>query len=90
MPLKERPAQTPESRTVEIPPGVWVWNGSGAWYQTNAQAQIVADKKSYSVGDTAHLLLVTGMAESWAVVTTEGDSVQSRQLIHLTGALLPI
>ena len=46
-------------------------------------------RKSYSVGDTAHLLLVTGLAESWAVVTTEGNSVQSRQLIHLTGASAP-
>ncbi len=79
-------AQTPENRTVEDSTYVWVWNGSGSWYQTNAQAQIVADKKSYSVGDTAHLLLVTGLSESWAVVTTEGNSVQSRQLIHLTGA----
>ena len=79
-------AQTPESRTVEASTYIWVWNGAGTWYQTNAQAQIVADKKSYSVGDTAHLLLVTGLAESWALVTTEGDSVQSRQLIHLTGA----
>ncbi len=82
-------AQTPENRTVEDSTYVWVWNGSGSWYQTNAQAQIVADKKSYSVGDTAHLLLVTGLAESWAVVTTEGNSVQSRQLIHLTGASAP-
>ncbi len=82
-------AQTPENRTVEGSTYVWVWNGSGSWYQTNAQAQIVADKKTYSVGDTAHLLLVTGLAESWAVVTTEGNSVQSRQLIHLTGASAP-
>ncbi len=79
-------AQTPESRTVEDSTYVWVWNGAGTWYQSNAQAQIVADKKSYTVGDTAHLLLVTGLSESWAVVTAEGDSVQSRQLIHLTGA----
>ena len=45
----------------------------------------MADKKSYQVGDTAHLLLVTGLTESWAVVTAEGDSVQSRRLIHATG-----
>ena len=37
------------------------------------------------MGDVAHLLLVTGLPESWAVVTAEGDSVQSRQLIHATG-----
>jgi hypothetical protein len=79
-------AQTPENRTVQGQTWVWIWNGAGTWYQPNAQAQIVADKKTYQVGDTAHLLLVSGLTESWAVVTAEGDSVQSRRLIHATGA----
>ena len=78
-------AHTPENHTVQGQTWVWIWNGAGAWYQPNAQAQIVADKKSYKVGDVAHLLLVTGLAESWAVVTAEGDSVQSRRLLHATG-----
>ncbi len=78
-------AQTPEGRTVQGQTWMWVWNGAGTAYRENAQAQIVADKKSYSVGDTAHLLLVTGLAESWAVVTTEGNSVQSRRVMHVTG-----
>jgi hypothetical protein len=77
-------AQTPEKRTVEGKTWIWIWNGGGEWYNQNTQAQIVADKKSYQVGDTAHLLLVTGLKESWAVVTAEGDSVQSRQLLHST------
>jgi hypothetical protein len=79
-------AQTPEKRTVEGKTWIWIWNGAGEWYNQNTQAQIVADKKSYEVGDVAHLLLVTGLQESWAVVTVEGNSVQSRQLIHATGA----
>jgi uncharacterized protein YfaS (alpha-2-macroglobulin family) len=81
-------AQTPENRAVQGQTWVWIWNGAGAYYQPNAQAQIVADKKSYQVGDTAHLLLVTGLDESWAVVTTEGDSVQSQRVMHATGASL--
>ena len=80
-------AQTPEKRTVEDKTYVWVWSGAGEWYNNqNTQAQIVADKKSYQVGDTAHLLLVTGLPESWAVVTAEGDSVQWKKLLHCTGA----
>jgi len=79
-------AQTPENRTVEGSAYVWAWNGAEIWYQPNAQAQIIADKKTYSVGDTAHLLLVTGLNESWAVVATEGETVQSRQLIHAASA----
>jgi uncharacterized protein YfaS (alpha-2-macroglobulin family) len=77
-------AETPERRTVEGRTWIWIWNNAGEWYNQNTQAQIVADKKSYQVGDVAHLLLVTGLPESWAVVTAEGDSVQSRQLIHAT------
>ncbi len=79
-------AQTPEKRTVEGKTWVWIWNGAGSWYQPNKQAQIVADKKSYKVGDVAHLLLVTGLSDAWAVVTVEGNAVQSRQLLHATGA----
>ncbi len=82
-------AQTPENRTVKGETYVWIWNGAGAWYQPNAQAQIVADKKSYQVGDTAHLLLVTGLQECWAVVTAEGDSVQSQRVIHAVGTSTP-
>ena len=78
-------AQTPENRTVEGRTWVWIWSGAGEWYNQNTQAQIVADKKSYQVGDVAHLLLVTGLKESWAVVTAEGESMQSRQLIHAMG-----
>ncbi len=77
-------ARTPEQRTVEGKAWVWIWNGAGEWYRPNAQAKIVADKKTYKVGDTAHLLLITGIKESWAVVTAEGESVQSRQLLHAT------
>jgi len=78
-------AATPENRTVQGRTWVWIWNGAGEAYNQNTQAQIVADKKTYQVGDTAHLLLVTDLDESWAVVTAEGDSVQSRQLLHATG-----
>jgi hypothetical protein len=78
-------AETREKRSVEGHTWVWIWNGAGDWYNQNTQAQIIADKKSYQVGDVAHLLLVTGLKDSWAVVTTEGNSVQSRQLIHATG-----
>jgi len=82
-------AQAPEGRAVEGRTWVWIWNGSGAWYNENTQAQIVADKKRYQVGDTAHLLLVTGLKECWAMVTAEGDSVQWRRLIHATGESAP-
>jgi len=81
-------AKTPENRTVEGRTFVWIWNNAGEWYNTNTQAQIVADKKSYQVGDTAHLLLVTGLDDSWAVVSAEGDTVQWKKLLHATAKSL--
>lgn len=78
-------ATTPEHRTVERHTWVWIWNGSGEWYNPNTQMQVVTDKKTYAVGDTAHVLLVTGLKESWAVVAVEGNSVESRRVLHGTG-----
>ncbi len=82
-------AQTPEQRTVEGRTRVWIWNGAGQWYNANTQLQIIPDKKTYAAGDTAHLLLVTGLKEWWAVVTVEGNSVQSRRLLHAGGESVP-
>jgi len=82
-------ATTQENRTVQDQTWVWGWNGSGQFYNENTQAQIVADKKTYQVGDTAHLLLVTGLKDCWAMVTIEGQSLQSKQLIHATSDSFP-
>jgi hypothetical protein len=79
-------AETPEKRTVEAETWVWIWSGAGEFYSNrNTQAQIVADKKSYQVGDTAHLLLVSGSSDAWAVVTAEGETVQWKKLLHAAG-----
>ncbi len=77
-------AVTPEKRTVKDHTYVWLWGGAGDWYRPNAKAQIISDKKVYAVGDTAHLLLVSGLKEGWAVVTVEGNTLHTRQLLHLT------
>jgi alpha-2-macroglobulin len=79
-------AETPEKRAVEDETWVWIWSGAGEFYSNqNTQAQIVADKKSYQVGDVAHLLLVNGVGDAWAVVTAEGETVQWKKLLHATG-----
>ncbi len=84
-------ATTPENRVVEGRTWIWIYSGFGAGYNQNVQAQLVPDKKSYKVGDVAHVLLVSGLddkpgQEFWAVVTAEGNSLQSRQLLHAKGA----
>lgn len=82
-------ANTPEKRTVESRTWVWLTANGGEWYNQNTQAQIVADKPHYQPGDTAHLLLVGGLPikageKFWAVVTAEGETLQSRRLLEGT------
>ncbi len=77
-------AVTPERRTVKDSTYIWLWGGASEWYRPNSQIQIISDKKVYAVGDTAHLLLVGSLKEGYAVVTAEGNSLHTRQLLHLT------
>ena len=74
------------NRTVEGHTWVWVWNGAGDVVQPNTQAQIVADKKSYQVGDTAHLLLVTGLQSRGPWSRPRATACSRGRLIHATGA----
>jgi len=78
-------AQTPEGRTVTsetylwiIGPGEFEWGGEGR------QIRIEADKKTYSVGDTAHVLIMTGVPDSYLLITTERRTIQTQHVVHAT------
>jgi len=84
-------ARTPENRTVTGESWVWItstaenwWNGEGRNFQ------IIPDKKSYAVGDTAHLLVLTGQPESYMLVTTEARTIQSQKIVHATSSSVTI
>ena len=68
----ERPRRR-RSGLLRTRPGCGSGAGRASSYSNqNTQAQIVADKKTYQVGDVADLLLVSGVGDAWAVVTAEG------------------
>jgi uncharacterized protein YfaS (alpha-2-macroglobulin family) len=79
-------AKTPEGR--EVQGRTWLWivgKGDETWGEgSNKVVQIIADKKSYKVGDTAHLLIITGVPQAQVLVTTEGHTIQSRQVVKAT------
>ncbi len=77
-------SKTPENRTVTDYTYVWLWGGASDWYRPNSKIQLITDKKVYAVGDTAHLIMVSDMKDGYAVVTTEGNSLHERKLIHIT------
>jgi uncharacterized protein YfaS (alpha-2-macroglobulin family) len=78
-------AKTPEGR--EIEGSTWLWiagRGEESWGESNKQIQIIADKKSYKVGDTAHLLILTNVPSAQVLVTTEGRTIQTKQVVKAT------
>src|SRR5208282_3705680 len=79
-------ARTPEGREVEGTTWLWV-TGMGAWYGPGReQVQIVPDKKSYSAGDTAHVLILTGKPGAHLLVTAEGAKVYTKQVVAAAGS----
>ncbi|PYP91960.1 MAG: alpha-2-macroglobulin [Candidatus Angelobacter sp. Gp1-AA117] len=80
-------ARTPEGREVESDTWLWVTSRDYGWGRERQQVQIIPDKKSYKPGDTAHLLVMTNdVPQTHLLVTTEGRTIRSRQVLKSTGS----
>ena len=79
-------ARTPENREVKGETWIWVTGaGQNWWGGQNRQIRIVADKKSYKPGDTARVLVLTGVPDAYLLVTTEARTIQSKKIVHAMG-----
>jgi alpha-2-macroglobulin len=84
-------AQTPEKREVQGSTYLWITSANSNWWGTeNREIRMVADKKSYKVGDTAHVLVLTGMPEAYLLVTTEARTIQTKRVVHATSSSVTI
>jgi uncharacterized protein YfaS (alpha-2-macroglobulin family) len=84
-------ARTPEQREVEGNGYLWVTSTANNWWGTeNREIRMVADKKSYKVGDTAHVLVLTGMSDAYLLVTTEARTIQTKRIVHATSSSVTI
>ncbi len=84
-------ANTPEHR--EVQDSIFLWApGESPWWTGPAQerVQIVADKKSYVPGDTAHVLIVTGKDPASVLVTAEGNGLYAEQVIKSDGGSVTV
>ena len=52
--------------------------------------QIVADKKTYQPGETAHVLIVTDKEPTSVLVTTEGNGLYTGQVIRSSGGSITV
>jgi alpha-2-macroglobulin len=65
---------------------LWIPSSDQGWMTPGSRAiRMLADKKSYKVGETAHLLVMTGVPETYLLVTTEARTIQSKRVVHATG-----
>ncbi len=80
-------AKTPEGRQVSSTSYLWIAGGN--WASEGAsrnRIQIVPDKKTYKVGDTAKLLIVAGQPGTAVYVTVEGRDVRQQKLFRPQGS----
>jgi hypothetical protein len=68
---------------------LWIMGaGEIGWDNGSQTAQIVADKKTYALGDTAHLSIVSETDGFYALVIAQGYTVQKREVMHSDGKTL--
>jgi alpha-2-macroglobulin len=85
----EAAATTPEQRVVSDTSWLWVIGGNEPdWSGGSRALQIVADKKSYAPGDTAHLSIISEVENFHALVVAAGYSVEFKKVLSSDGKTL--
>ena len=69
---------------------LWIMGAGEADFGEDASqsTQIVADRKSYAPGDTAHLSIVSETAGFHALVVVQGNTMQKREVVYSDGRTL--
>ena len=77
-------AHTPENRDVTSSTYLWVSGGSAFDFGDNQRrtVQIVPDCKTYKPGETARVLLITGMPNTAVLASVEGRDLRSHKVIR--------
>lgn len=83
-------SRTPEGREVDDRTWLWVNGGFLSDYGGEQRIEIVPDKKTYKTGETARLLIVTGIPEAWVWVSTESRGLYESKLVHATSASVSV
>ncbi len=85
----EATATTPEQRVVFDSSYLWVMGGNEEeWGGESRAVQIVADKKSYAPGDTAHLSILSNVDSFHPLVIATGYTVEFRKVMFSPGKSL--
>ena len=61
------------------------WTSGGGTANGQASLELVSDRRSYRVGDTAHVLINSGLKDAWVYLTIEGTTVHEQRVFRLQG-----
>jgi uncharacterized protein YfaS (alpha-2-macroglobulin family) len=85
----EATATTPEQRTVFDSSYLWVMGvNEEGWGGESRSVQIIADKKTYTPGDTAHLSILSNVDNFHPLVTATGNTVEFQKVMFSPGKSL--
>ena len=85
----EATATTPEQRTVFDSSYLWVMGSNQeSWGGESRSVQIIADKKTYAPGDTAHLSILSNVDNFHPLVTATGYTVEFQKVMFSPGKSL--
>jgi uncharacterized protein YfaS (alpha-2-macroglobulin family) len=79
-------ARTPEGR--QVVSTTWLFSGGEDWGLNASgehRVQLVPDQKKYSPGDTAHILIITGVKHARVLFGIEGASLSQLRMIEAKG-----
>jgi hypothetical protein len=79
-------AKTPEGR--EVQSITWIYAGGAGWdfgEEGERKITLVPDQKSYQPGDTAHVLIITGVKHTRVLVSVEGASLSQLRMVEAKG-----
>ena len=85
----EAAATTPEQRTVFDSTYLWVMGSNEeGWGGGSRAVQIIADKKTYAPGDTAHLSILSNVDSFHPLVIATGNTVEFQKVMFSPGKSL--
>ncbi len=79
-------AQDASGRRTEVDDYAWV--SGDRWYWAFEGLTITPDKEEYEVGDTARFVVQSPVADGYALVSVEGDTLAAYELVKLDGSAL--
>ena len=85
----EASATTPEQRTVFDSSYLWVMGGNEEdWGGQSRAVQMIADKKTYAPGETAHLSIIANVEGFHPLVVATGNTVEFQKVLSSSGKTL--